>query len=126
MITALDDLKTEQLKIDDYPFILAAGERRSYNAHQISRDPNWRKKDMEGALRIHSDDAIKIGFLNNDYALVKYVIISDETLNSIGTYIISSDATVKFEIYDNFDNKPNDPGSSTNDYGITINFGWSY
>jgi len=70
MITALDDLKTEQLK-DDYPFILAAGERRSYNANQIYRDPNWRKKDMEGALRIHSDDAIKIGVLNNDYALVK-------------------------------------------------------
>jgi anaerobic selenocysteine-containing dehydrogenase len=71
MITALNNLKTEQLKTDDFPFILAAGERRLYNANQIYRDPNWRKKDMEGALRIHSDDAIKIGILNDDYALVK-------------------------------------------------------
>jgi len=32
----------------------------------------------------------------------------------------------RLTLYDNFDNKPNDPGTSTNDYGITINFGWSY
>ena len=72
MLAELNELKTEQLKTaDDYPFILAAGERRLYNANQIYRDPNWRKKDMEGALRIHPNDAIKIGVLNDDYALVK-------------------------------------------------------
>ncbi len=71
MITALNDLKTEQIKTDDYPFILAAGERRLYNANQIYRDPNWRKKDMEGALRIHSADALKIGLIDEKYALVK-------------------------------------------------------
>jgi len=71
MITALKDLKTEKLNTDIFPFILAAGERRMYNANQIYRDPNWRKKDREGALRIHPNDAIKIGVLNDNYALIK-------------------------------------------------------
>ena len=46
---------------DDYPFVLAAGERRSYNANQIYRDPAWRKVDREGALRIHPQDAERVG-----------------------------------------------------------------
>jgi anaerobic selenocysteine-containing dehydrogenase len=45
----------------DYPFILATGERRSYNANQIVRDPAWRKGDPEGALRMHPDDAERLG-----------------------------------------------------------------
>ena len=39
-----------------YPFILVAGQRRSYNANQIFRTPRWRKDDPDGALRIHPDD----------------------------------------------------------------------
>ena len=41
----------------DYPFILMAGERRSYNANQIYRDPAWRKVDPHGAMRMHPEDA---------------------------------------------------------------------
>ena len=33
------------------PFVLLAGERRSYNANQIFRDPAWRKADPDGAMR---------------------------------------------------------------------------
>ncbi len=40
-----------------YPFVLMAGERRSYNANQIYRDPAWRKVDRHGALRLHPADA---------------------------------------------------------------------
>jgi anaerobic selenocysteine-containing dehydrogenase len=40
-----------------FPFILMAGERRSYNANQIYRDPAWRKVDRHGALRLHPADA---------------------------------------------------------------------
>jgi hypothetical protein len=39
---------------------------------------------------------------------------------------VFSDFFWRLTFYDNYDNKPNDPGTSTNDYGITINFGWSY
>jgi anaerobic selenocysteine-containing dehydrogenase len=46
---------------DDYPFVLAAGERRAYNANQIYRDPAWRKIDKDGALRIHPEDAERVG-----------------------------------------------------------------
>jgi anaerobic selenocysteine-containing dehydrogenase len=45
----------------DYPFLLMAGERRSYNANTIYRNPAWRKKDAAGALRLHPDDAARLG-----------------------------------------------------------------
>ena len=46
---------------DDYPFILAAGERRTSTANTIFRSPGWRKKDVEGALRISPGDAKRLG-----------------------------------------------------------------
>lgn len=45
----------------DYPFILAAGERRTSTANTILRNPGWRKKDEEGALRVSSGDASRLG-----------------------------------------------------------------
>jgi anaerobic selenocysteine-containing dehydrogenase len=45
----------------DFPFVLTAGERRSFTANTIMRDPTWRKKDAGGALRIHPDDAAALG-----------------------------------------------------------------
>jgi anaerobic selenocysteine-containing dehydrogenase len=44
-----------------YPFVLSAGERRSFTANTIIRDPAWRKKDAGGALRIHPLDAAALG-----------------------------------------------------------------
>ena len=49
---------------DEFPFVLSAGERRSSTANTAFRDPAWRKKDPEGALRIHPDDAAGIGALD--------------------------------------------------------------
>ncbi|MEO0469086.1 MAG: molybdopterin-dependent oxidoreductase [Bacteroidota bacterium] len=40
-----------------YPFNLQAGERRSYNANSILRNPAWRKKDPTGDLKMHPEDA---------------------------------------------------------------------
>jgi len=48
----------------DFPFILAAGERRGSTANTIFRDPGWRKKDSEGALRICPADAEELGIAN--------------------------------------------------------------
>jgi anaerobic selenocysteine-containing dehydrogenase len=45
----------------EFPFVLAAGERRSFTANTIFRDPDWRKKDREGALRISLEDAESLG-----------------------------------------------------------------
>lgn len=46
---------------DEFPFILAAGERRSFTANTIMRDPAWRKRDQEGALRLSPGDASRLG-----------------------------------------------------------------
>ena len=65
MVQEILDLAVEEAVIDpDYPLILAAGERRDYNANQIVRDPDWRKIDKDGALRISPDDAAEYGVLD--------------------------------------------------------------
>jgi formate dehydrogenase len=46
---------------DELPFVLSAGERRSSTANTIIRDPEWRKRDAQGALRISPDDALRLG-----------------------------------------------------------------
>jgi anaerobic selenocysteine-containing dehydrogenase len=60
-LAALCDEPADLYVNGEFPFVLAAGERRSYNANQIYRDPAWRKTDREGALRIHPEDAKRIG-----------------------------------------------------------------
>jgi anaerobic selenocysteine-containing dehydrogenase len=62
----LDDLRAlrdapSQWTTDEFPFVLMAGERRSYTANTIIRDPRWRKRDAEGALRIAPADARRLG-----------------------------------------------------------------
>jgi len=61
MLTEMRQLNSEdqaRSEIDpDFPLVLMAGERRSYNANQIFRSPDWRKVDKDGALRMHSSDA---------------------------------------------------------------------
>jgi anaerobic selenocysteine-containing dehydrogenase len=49
-----------------FPFVLSAGERRSFTANTILRDPEWRKKDPEGSLRINPEDATQLGVANGD------------------------------------------------------------
>ncbi len=44
-----------------FPLVLSAGERRSFTANTIIRNPEWRRKDGEGALRMHPDDAQRVG-----------------------------------------------------------------
>jgi anaerobic selenocysteine-containing dehydrogenase len=48
----------------DFPFVLSAGERRSFTANTIIRNPEWRKKDRAGALRMNPDDAKRVGVEN--------------------------------------------------------------
>ena len=68
MIEAIQALSREMSAADRFPFILMAGERRSYNANQIFRDPAWRKVDKHGALRMHPDDANALSLANGDIA----------------------------------------------------------
>ena len=54
----------------DWPFVLAAGERRSFSANTIFRDPAWRKRDTEGALRVSPADADRLGLVDGGRARV--------------------------------------------------------
>ncbi len=45
----------------EFPFVLSAGERRSFTANTIIRDPSWRKRDPQGALRLSPRDAESLG-----------------------------------------------------------------
>jgi anaerobic selenocysteine-containing dehydrogenase len=55
----------------EYPFFLHAGQRRSYNANQIFRNPAWRKEDPDGALRIHPDDIAQLGAVDGGWMIVE-------------------------------------------------------
>ncbi len=65
----------------DYPFVLTAGERRSFTANTIIRDPAWRKKDGDGSLRIHPDDAATLGLASG--AAIRLTTRRDSVVVSI-------------------------------------------
>ena len=71
MLEELDALATESAPggSADFPFVLSAGERRSFTANTIFRDPSWRKRDAAGSLRISPVDAEGLGVV--DGALVR-------------------------------------------------------
>ena len=52
---------TEDEHDPEFPFVLAAGERRSSTANTIFRDTGWSLRDDGGALRIHPADAARLG-----------------------------------------------------------------
>lgn len=73
MMVALRALQGEATTGEDYPFVLAAGERRSYNANQIYRNPSWRKVDADGAMRMHPDDARSLTLSEGERAICQSV-----------------------------------------------------
>ena len=58
------------LTSEEFPLVLAAGERRSFTANTIMRDPTWRKRDAAGALRVHPDDAARVGVADGGTARI--------------------------------------------------------
>lgn len=50
-----------QLTTSEFPIVLSVGERRAYTANDIFRDPSWRKRDTDGALRVSVEDAQHLG-----------------------------------------------------------------
>ena len=51
-----------------FPLVLSAGERRSFTANTIFRDNTWRKKDVDGALRMSPGDAERFGLIHGGKA----------------------------------------------------------
>jgi anaerobic selenocysteine-containing dehydrogenase len=62
---------SEPQRDDAFPFVLAAGERRSSTANTLYRDPGWRRgRDRGAALRMAPGDAAKLGLADGDRARV--------------------------------------------------------
>jgi anaerobic selenocysteine-containing dehydrogenase len=65
---------------DEFPIVLSAGERRSYTANDIYRNPSWRKRDEGGALRVSPEDAARLGLADGARARVTTARGAAETL----------------------------------------------
>jgi anaerobic selenocysteine-containing dehydrogenase len=68
MLEELGRLRDQAPEVRDpaFPLVLSAGERRSFTANTIIRDPAWRRTDPEGALRIGTADAAALGVGSGD------------------------------------------------------------
>jgi anaerobic selenocysteine-containing dehydrogenase len=55
---------------DRFPIVLSVGERRSFTANDIFRDPTWRKQDTDGRLRVSAEDATRIGLADGARAVI--------------------------------------------------------
>jgi formate dehydrogenase len=55
---------------DEFPVVLSVGERRSYTANDIFRNPGWRKRDADGALRVSAADAESLGLADGGHARI--------------------------------------------------------
>ncbi|HNF03737.1 MAG TPA: molybdopterin-dependent oxidoreductase [Mycobacterium sp.] len=58
------------LTTDEFPIVLSAGERRAFTANDIFRDPAWRKRDTDGALRVSVEDADALGLVDGGTARI--------------------------------------------------------
>jgi anaerobic selenocysteine-containing dehydrogenase len=71
LLAELPKLATNPLQSDPaFPLILSAGERRSETTNTIIRNPGWRKKSHDGALRISLLDAEALSLTDGDRALL--------------------------------------------------------
>ncbi len=66
LLDELDQLGDPPGASAEWPFLLAAGERRSFTANTIFRDPAWRKRDGQEALRVATADADRLGLTDGD------------------------------------------------------------
>jgi len=71
----LDDVRAlgsapTALTSTEFPLVLSAGERRAFTANDILRDPRWRTRDVDGALRISPQDATAIGLTEGGRARI--------------------------------------------------------
>jgi len=72
MLAELEALQSGPVRrtSDQLPIVLSVGERRSFTANDIFRDPGWRKRDADGALRVSVHDAERIGLADGARARV--------------------------------------------------------
>jgi anaerobic selenocysteine-containing dehydrogenase len=79
---------------DELPIVLSVGERRSYTANDIFRDPAWRKRDADGALRVSAADATRIGLVDGGRARVTTARGSAEATIEVSEAMLAGHASL--------------------------------
>jgi formate dehydrogenase len=92
-IRALADATT-QFTTPDFPIVLSAGERRAYTANDIFRDPTWRKRDADGALRVSLEDAEALGLVHGARARITTAAGSAEASVEISEAMLPGHASL--------------------------------
>jgi len=92
-IRALPAAPTRQTTAE-FPIVLAAGERRAYTANDIFRDPDWRKRDTDGALRISVEDAQALGLDDGGRARITTAAGSAEATVEISAAMLPGHAAL--------------------------------
>ena len=100
---ALPEMLAELATLDDgpvrrttdrLPIVLSVGERRSYTANDIFRDPSWRKRDADGALRVSADDARRVGLVDGGRARVTTARGSAEATVEVSDAMLAGHASL--------------------------------
>ncbi len=106
----------------EYPVVLAAGERRAFTANDIIRDPGWRKRDGDGALRVSVEDARQLGLRDGGRARITTAAGSAEATVEISEAMQSGHASLPngFGVdYTGADGAVQVPGVAPNDLTST-------
>lgn len=78
----------------EFPIVLSAGERRPFTANDIFRDPSWRKRDAQGALRVSVEDAQELGLVDGGRARITTAAGSAEASVEISEAMLPGHASL--------------------------------
>lgn len=83
-----------ELTSAEFPIVLSAGERRAFTANDILRDPSWRKRDVDGALRISVEDAAELGLVDGARARITTAAGSAEAVIEVSETMLAGHAAL--------------------------------
>ncbi|BBZ46321.1 molybdopterin-dependent oxidoreductase [Mycobacterium parmense] len=83
-----------RLTTADFPVVLSVGERRAYTANDIFRDPSWRKRDADGALRVSVEDAQDLGLVDGSRVRISTAAGSAEAVVEITETMLAGHAAL--------------------------------
>ena len=78
----------------EFPIVLSAGERRAFTANDILRDPSWRTRDAQGALRVSPADAAALGLCDGGRASISTAAGTAEAVVEISDAMLPGHASL--------------------------------
>jgi anaerobic selenocysteine-containing dehydrogenase len=86
--------KRPGLTTPEFPMVLSAGERRPFTANDILRNPAWRKRDTDGALRVSVEDAQALGLVDGGRARITTAAGSAEASVEVSEAMLAGHASL--------------------------------